>query len=305
MNVISNLQAGHRPAFIGGTLAVILIAALVAPGALLSGPALVLWALIVALLGLPHGAFDLRVARFADLATGRSGMGVVALAYLGLAVAAGLFWKAAPGPWLVMFLVISAIHFSEDWAGELPWWGRIGAGCAIIALPALTHQTEVAAVFARLIPSQPAADIASMLSALAVPAMVVGLAGAMAQRPRRPAVAIELLAIGALAVALPPLFYFVAYFCGMHSVRQTLSTASRLGATTLGDAVRMAAPITIVTLVGIAAMLPWLGSNPDDQLLRAVFVGLASLTVPHMALNLWVELGPDRSRDLQEAVRPA
>lgn len=305
MNGIANLQAAHRPSFIGGAVAVILVAALFAPGALVSGPALAVWAVIIAVLGLPHGAFDLRVARFAELATGRTEMGLVALTYLGLAVAAGLLWKAAPAQWLVFFLLISAIHFSEDWAGELSWWGRIGAGCAIIAMPALTHQDDVAGVFARLIPAQPAAAIAGLLAVLAVPSMIVALLGAAVQQPRRLAVAVELLAIGALAVALPPLFYFVAYFCGMHSVRQTLATASRLGATTLVAAIRMAAPITIVTLLGIAALLPWLGSNPDDQLLRAVFVGLASLTVPHMALNLWVELGPARNRFGPAAARPA
>ncbi|MGI9253618.1 MAG: Brp/Blh family beta-carotene 15,15'-dioxygenase, partial [Thermomicrobiales bacterium] len=217
----------------------------------------------------------------------------------------GVIWKTAPAPWLILFLIISAVHFSEDWAGELPWWGRLAAGCAIIALPAFSHRDGVVEVFSRLIPFEPAAAIAGGLSVIALPALSLALLAVFIQRPRRPAVAAELLAIAAIGIALPPLLYFVAYFCGMHSLRQTLHTASSLGATTLIGAIRMAAPVTTVTILGIGALLPWLGSSPDDQVLRAVFVGLASLTVPHMALNLWVEFGPRRRRDVPAAASPA
>ncbi|MFM9106530.1 MAG: Brp/Blh family beta-carotene 15,15'-dioxygenase [Chloroflexota bacterium] len=298
---IASIEAGHRPVFIGAALAAGLLAVLAAPGALVSGPALVIWAALIALVGLPHGAFDLRVARAAGLARGRASMAAVAVAYLAVAAGFGVLWKAAPAPWLVLFMVISAVHFSEDWAGELPWWGRFGAGWAILGLPALTHQGDVAQVFARLIPAEPAAAIAGALSVVALPGLAVAVLGALLERPRRPGVALELLAIAALAVALPPLLYFVAYFCGMHSLRQTLHTASRLGADTLGGAIRMAAPLTIVTVLGVAALLPWLGGSADEQVLRAVFVGLACLTVPHMALNLWVELGPPRMQAQAQA----
>jgi Brp/Blh family beta-carotene 15,15'-monooxygenase len=227
-------------------------------------------------------------------------MGAFALGYVALAAAFGLLWKTAPGPWLILFLAISAVHFSEDWAGELPWWGRLGAGCAIIGLPALTHQADVTRIFAQLIPARPAEAIAGALAAVALPALAVALLAAVLQQPTRPAVVVELLAIALLAVALPPLLYFVAYFCGMHSLRQTLHTASHLGAATLGATIRMAAPLTVVTIAGVAALLPLLGANPDESLLRAVFVGLACLTVPHMALNLWVEFGQRRASLLPE-----
>jgi len=291
---IARLERMHRPGFLAIALAVVAVSAVVAPGALLSGPALVLWGLLIAVLGLPHGAFDLRVAKQAGLADGK--VLPVAVAYLGLALAFGVLWKVAPGPWLVLFMAISAVHFSEDWAGELPWWGRIAAGSAIIGMPAMAHQADVARIFAYLVPDDPAMAIARVLAAIALPALAVALIAAVLERPRRPLVAVELFAIAALAVALPPLLYFVAYFCGMHSLRQTLATASRLGAPTLPAAIRMAAPLTIVTLVGVAAMVPWLGANADEQVLRAVFVGLACLTVPHMALNLWVEFGPPSRR---------
>jgi beta-carotene 15,15'-dioxygenase len=301
MTHIAHLQAIHRPVFIGSALGLMLIATLTPPATLLSGPALALWAIVIALLGLPHGAFDLRVARSAGLADGWMAMGVFALAYLALAIAFGVLWKTAPGPWLVSFLAISAVHFSEDWTGELPWWGRLGAGSAIISLPALTHQSDVARIFAQLIPTQPAEAVAGALSLVALPAAIVAVLAALPEARRRPAVAMELVAVAALAVALPPLLFFVAYFCGMHSLRQTLHTAARLGAATPAAAMRMAAPITLVTLLGIGLLLPTLGASPDEQLLRAVFVGLACLTVPHMILNLWVELGPPRTHLIPES----
>jgi Brp/Blh family beta-carotene 15,15'-monooxygenase len=85
---------------------------------------------------------------------------------------------------------------------------------------------------------------------------------------------------------LPPLLFFVLYFCGLHSPRHLIQAAR-------GVSPRLAlATGALFTGRAIGAgSLAWLatpGPGIEAKLLRVTFVGLAALTVPHMLL---IELG--------------
>jgi Brp/Blh family beta-carotene 15,15'-monooxygenase len=96
--------------------------------------------------------------------------------------------------------------------------------------------------------------------------------------------AAELATLPLLAWALPPISFFVVYFCGLHSPRHFLEVigwlqmrANVVSAVALG--------ITLATLSSCAAAFMMLPSvSPDVRLVQIVFIGLAALTVPHMIL---------------------
>ena len=65
----------------------------------------------VALIGLPHGAFDGAIARHLGYSRTLGGLIKFITVYLGLAAAVVAFWVWQPGLALALFLLISALHF--------------------------------------------------------------------------------------------------------------------------------------------------------------------------------------------------
>jgi Brp/Blh family beta-carotene 15,15'-monooxygenase len=239
---------------------------------------------LVALLGVPHGALDVHMASRLWPLAGRRRRWAFGLGYLGVAAAVLGLWLTAPGPALAAFLVYSALHFGGDWRGELPWIARLAAGVAVVAMPAWRFETEVAALFSVLAPSDAAVWTASVLHASAPWAALVALGGTLARR--RAGSCLELTTLAALAMAAPPLLYFVTYFCGLHSPRHYVETLDRLELDWRRGAMA-AVPLTALTLafatVALGAVMES-GVALEAATLATVFIGLAALAVPHMLL---------------------
>jgi beta-carotene 15,15'-dioxygenase len=246
---------------------------------------LVTVAVLIAILGVPHGALDTVFARqrFALRAT---------LAWVAFAVVYGVMmlsvvslWWAAPGVFLLGFVVISAWHFSGDPVSGTPTIIRIVQGGAVLILPALRHRGELATLFGMLVTPAAAEGMSSVLSLVAMPWAAAVVLCCVAVFRRSLQTSLELLAVGTLASFATPLLGFTIFFCGMHSARHVLRTVSYAESGTRRSlATAIAAP-----MLGVAclAVLAWLlrGDLPlATRVVQLVFVGLASVTVPHMAL---------------------
>ena len=274
-------RAAQTGIFLAGLALVAALDRALAPG--LWGQALIL-APAVALLGLPHGALDLPVAESLWPLSTRADRARFVAVYLGLVAGVALLWWLAPGPALAIFLGYSALHFAGDWEGD-GHLAQAAGGVSAIGAPALVHTGDVAAIFAHLAPSA-AETVAQALAASGVAGgALVLLCLLSASRGRRSHLA-ELAGIWAGAVLLPPLLYFVAYFCLLHSVRHFTQTLAALP--DRRRAWRMAGLVSAAAGAGAGAAftaLQWTGSvAPETSLLQALFIGLAALTVPHMLL---------------------
>ncbi len=93
----------------------------------------------------------------------------------------------------------------------------------------------------------------------------------------------------------PPLIAFTIYFCFLHSIRHSISLALELDNNSLLNGlkifVKKAIPLTILTSVFCLISLYLLnsGSNLDSSILKVIFIGLASLTFPHILLEYLLE----------------
>ena len=240
---------------------------------------------LVAVLGLPHGALDLPIAEALWPLTGWRRKLLFTALYLGLAGSVIALWLLWPGVALAIFLAYSALHFSGDWMRAPPllrWTG----GAATIGAPALVHHGEVEELFAVLAPQDAAAviaDVAALIGALALAGVILSV---FLLRRARGAAALEQAILWITAAAVPPLMYFVVYFCALHSVRHFTGTIrvtpdvqrALVVALMLSGAVTVAA--IMVLLYGSMAHVV----DIHDQVIRIVFIGLAALTVPHMIL---------------------
>ncbi|MHC5795552.1 Brp/Blh family beta-carotene 15,15'-dioxygenase [Lacisediminihabitans sp. FW035] len=303
MNGVASALAGRRrPSFETVLFTLVAVFAVLFFALRMPAPPLAVQAavlgVLVATLGLPHGALDPLIARRAGLWRTPLGFAGFNLGYLGVVALVVAVWLLAPVASLVGFLLVSGIHFGADWNGGRSVVIRSLTGIGLLTLPAFAHHDEVAGIYRTL--AGPGggvvADVQAWLGPVAILAMVVGAALALR---RRPTDALEILLAMTLAILAPPLVFFALYFCALHSARHL-----RHGFAEERGSGRLAVLITVVyTVVPIAAVgiltamfardfAPG-GPLGDGWIIRLVFIGLAALTVPHM---LVIAVGEVRGR---------
>ena len=268
-------------------------AGLVACIVLLLSPVFPLWsqvgalALLVSLVGLPHGALDPFVAKQRGVWTTVPGLISFGLFYLTLVAGVVGVWVLAPVFCLIAFLAISAWHFGGDWDKEYVRQ-RWLFGTVVVGLPALFHEKAVASIYSTLSGSQ-AVWIVQPQALIALVA-AVGLlwsclqAHSLTARTKRNF--FDILILTAFAAILPPIVYFIIYFCTLHSplhLRHVLDSCPR---EECQSAIAFAVGFTVLTIVLSLSIFLFLlpNTNVNEATLRIVFIGLAALTVPHLLL---------------------
>jgi Brp/Blh family beta-carotene 15,15'-monooxygenase len=83
-----------------------------------------------------------------------------------------------------------------------------------------------------------------------------------------------------------PLVSFPVYFCGWHSARGLKRLRRELGES-WPELAKSLAPMTVgaIALVGLAAWLVLGGAGWNGTLVRATFVGLSGVAMPHLLLH--------------------
>ena len=261
---------------------------------------------LVATLGLPHGALDPLIARRAGLWRTPLGFAGFNLAYLAIVALVVGVWLLAPTASLVGFLVVSGIHFGADWNSGRSVVLRSLTGVGLLTLPAFAHHDEVAGIYRTLAGTGGGvvADVQSWLGPVAIVAMLIGAALALR---RRPTDALEILLATTLALVAPPLIFFALYFCALHSARHLRhGFAEERGGGRLAVLITVAytvvpiAAVGILTAVFVGDFAPG-GSLAGGWIIRLLFIGLAALTVPHMMVIAAGELRARRQPALARA----
>ena len=261
---------------------------------------------LVATLGLPHGALDPLIARRAGLWRTPLGFAGFNLGYLAIVALVVGVWLLAPTASLVGFLVVSGIHFGADWNGGRSVVLRSLTGVGLLTLPAFAHHDEVAGIYRTLAGTGGGvvADVQALLGPVAIIAMLIGAALALRHRPTD---TLEILLAATLALVAPPLIFFALYFCALHSARHLRhGFAEERGSGRLAVLITVVytvvpiAAVGILTVVFVGDFAPG-GSLAGGWIIRLVFIGLAALTVPHMMVIAIGELRGRRQSALRRA----
>ena len=99
---------------------------------------------------------------------------------------------------------------------------------------------------------------------------------------------------------LTPILAFTVYFCFLHSIRHSitlifeLDKSFKLG---LKKFVNKAIPLTLVTGIIFLFAIYFLNNfyNLDEAIYKVIFIGLASLTFPHILLEYFLEKNEKRA----------
>jgi Brp/Blh family beta-carotene 15,15'-monooxygenase len=264
---------------------VLLVAAAVFGARLSSSTTLFILVAGVVALGLPHGALDPMVARKAFATYVRYNSLLFYAGYLLAVFLYALLWIRLPTLGLASFLMISAYHFGSDWYPRGSMLTRLGYGLTVVTLPSLLHADDAARIFA-LLGTQHAQTLVEISKGLAPFALTVGGVGAVLQFKQRRKDFVEFVFIVAGALMLDPLVFFTCYFSLLHSPRHLLETAKDLGLTSFTSLASKTLSILIATLIlGGLFYRSLRDVSMSGRIVMTVFIGLASLTVPHMLLE--------------------
>ena len=107
---------------------------------------------------------------------------------------------------------------------------------------------------------------------------------------------LDMLSIIILNYIFSPLIAFTIYFCFLHSIRHIISISYELNKIDFSKGVktfvRKALPLTIITaiLYLIATLFLSKFFALNDVIIKVIFIGLASLTFPHILLEYLLEI---------------
>ena len=244
-------------------------------------------AIAIVLAGIPHGTLDVEIAAAHFGQRGIIGKAKIISSYLACAAVMVLLWLQVPELALIAFLIISIVHFSRDWRGGAEPFLAMMVGWSLVALPALASPNDVAMIFASLTGSDKGAVIAALLGAASVPAALGSLVfayWAFCHNDKQSA--LEVLACIIAALFLPPLVAFAVFFCGLHSPRHMADAVRETGALSPTKKTAIILAVTALSLGLGVLMFLYQDDVPTDMgVIRAAFILISTLTVPHFILE--------------------
>jgi Brp/Blh family beta-carotene 15,15'-monooxygenase len=264
-------------------------------------------AVLVSVVGLPHGAADHRFARQRlEPVLGMGWLPVFLLGYLAIAVAVVCGWFVAPAATILAFFLASAWHFGQE-EPRVPIGPRclrpvfrFARGGLVIWTPLVFHTKEVGEILTVASPVGSGPELHRLIAALVVCSWIMLTIAAVAWVMEGLAAWVRgglrrrmLLADNALVASLvalfavaSPLVSFPVYFCAWHSARGLRRLRRELGES-WPELARSLAPLTAAAIALIALGSWWVlgGAGWNDTLIRATFVGLSAVAMPHLLLH--------------------
>ena len=246
---------------------------------------------LILLCGVPHGTLDVEIAASRFRRHGVVGKSQITAAYVVCAAAMASLWAILPSAALVVFLVLSIIHFGADWRTGVDPFFAMMVGWALIALPALAHPAQVAAIFETLTGDGHGGTIAALLACTAIPALLGSLLfGFQAFERAQSLSGLDVMCCLIAALALPPLAGFAVFFCGLHSPRHLAEALRQSGPASNGTKAIIGGAVMALSL-GAAGLIFYADrtASIDAGIITTAFVLLSILTVPHFILEQLID----------------
>jgi len=266
--------------------------------------------------GIGHGALDnLKGKRLINY-FGYKNIIIFYLSYILISLFVILLWIIFPTLTLSIFLLVACYHFGkEDTAFLLEkdrFFKSVGVnnfvyfskGLLIIVAPLYFHNEETLSIF-KLLGSDSLFLIKfqndlmweyhKILGWISFIGYIVFMHINLKDRGYESAHCFDFIPIVILNAVLTPLLAFTVYFCFIHSFKHSVSLIYLLDNKNFKNGVKKflkkALPLTLVTailfILGVFILTNYYALN--DAILKVIFIGLASLTFPHILLEYLIE----------------
>ena len=266
------------------------------------GSFLIISLFLILTIGISHGSLDHIKGKKLIKYFGYKSMGIFYLSYLLIGAVIILIWLIFPKSLLFLFLIIAAFHFGKEDSEfinqkknfELIYFLK---GSLIITSPLFFHKEETLTIFEtlnfyisnNLIISNEILFIFILLSLIS--GIILSLNKSIEAKSL---LLMDYLSILILNYFLNPIIAFTIYFCFLHSIRHSISLIRELNKNLkkgLTVFIKKALPLTILTILGYVVSISILNNYNEfnETIYRVIFIGLASLTFPHILLEYLIE----------------
>ena len=266
------------------------------------GSFLIISLFLILTIGISHGSLDHIKGKKLIKYFGFKSMTIFYLGYLFIGVITILIWLIFPKSLLFLFLIIAAYHFGKEDSEfinqkknfELIYFLK---GSLIITSPLFFHKEETLAIFEtlnfnisnNLIISDEILFILILLSLFS--GIILSFKKSIEVKSL---LLMDYLSILILNYFLNPIIAFTIYFCFLHSIRHSISLIRELNKNLkkgLPVFIKKAFPLTILTILGYVISISILNNYNEfnETIYRVIFIGLASLTFPHILLEYLIE----------------
>jgi len=266
--------------------------------------------LFILTIGVSHGSLDHVKGKKLFNILNISKISIFYFSYILIAILVIIIWIKIPFISLMCFLLVASYHFGKEdtqfLMNENSYFNQLLfflKGLLIIAAPMFFHFDETIIIFKLLLVDNeifystlefievnkivPIAIILSSLSGICLLLRKFEI--------KKFIIFLDYFSILVLNYYLTPLVAFTIYFCFLHSIRHSITLIYEIDKNDFKNGLKVfgqkALPLTILTAIFCLIGLYLLNNNYDfdSSILKIIFIGLASLTFPHILLEYFLE----------------
>jgi Brp/Blh family beta-carotene 15,15'-monooxygenase len=266
--------------------------------------------LFILTIGVSHGSLDHVKGKKLFNILNISKISIFYFSYILIAILVIIIWIKIPFISLMCFLLVASYHFGKEdtqfLMNENSYFNQLLfflKGLLIIAAPMFFHFDETIIIFKLLlvdneifystlefIEVNKILPIAIILSSLSSSCLLL-----RKFEIKKFIIFLDYFSILVLNYYLTPLVAFTIYFCFLHSIRHSITLIYEIDKNDFKNGLKIfgqkALPLTVLTAIFCLIGLYLLNNNYDfnSSILKIIFIGLASLTFPHILLEYFLE----------------
>ena len=266
------------------------------------GSFLIISLFLILTIGISHGSLDHIKGKKLIKHFGYKSISIFYLGYIFVGIATIIIWLLFPKFLLFLFLVIAAFHFGKEDSEFIDKKKKFEhiyflKGSLIITSPLFFHKEETLTIFETLNfnISNSFMITNEILLIFILLSLISGIYLSLNKNiEEKSLLLMDYLSILILNYFLNPIIAFTVYFCFLHSIRHSISLIYEINKNLrkgLAIFIKKALPLTILTIIGYIFSILILNNynELDETIYRVIFIGLASLTFPHILLEYLIE----------------
>ena len=266
--------------------------------------------ILILIIGVSHGSFDHIKGQKLFKILNIKQFSFFYFTYILIAIFVIIVWLLKPSISLLLFLIVASYHFGKEDTQFLINKNSIFnvflyffKGLLIILAPLFFHYNETVNIFKFLL-VEDEAFYSTLAFIETKQILIIGIILSTLSsivlflkefEIKKFIIFLDYFSILILNYYLSPLVAFTVYFCFLHSFRHSISLIFEINNLNFNNGlimfIKKALPLTILTAILCLISIIFLKNTYelDSSILKVIFIGLASLTFPHILLEYLLE----------------
>ena len=265
---------------------------------------------LILIIGVSHGSLDHEKGKKLFKILNIKSISFFYLFYVLISILVIFIWIIIPSSSLIIFLAVASYHFGKEdtqfLISENSYFNKLlffFKGLLIILAPMFFHFNETISIFKLLLVDNEIfystlafIEVNKILHLLIILSTLSSIYLFFNKfEIKKFTIFLDYFSILILNYYLDPLVAFTFYFCFLHSIRHSITLINEIDNQNFTNGIKVftkkALPLTILTAIFCLIGLYLLNNSYDlnSSILKLIFIGLASLTFPHILLEYFLE----------------